>query len=83
MFSGTIISELGRGASWCEQDETHSSVFVHISHVAGRRVLHTGDRITFSIADNPMRPGQTMAVDVSYVGHTIARQTSGPAVSHE
>jgi cold shock CspA family protein len=83
MFSGTIISELGRGAFWCEQDETHSSVFVHISHVADRRVLHIGDRITFSIAPNPMRPGQRMAVDVTYVGRNIARQSSSTAVSSE
>jgi cold shock CspA family protein len=81
MFEGTIISELGRGAFWCEQDTTHTSVFVHISQVSGRRVLHIGDRIQFSIADNPLRPGKSMAVNVDFIGRVIAVQRSTPVAS--
>lgn len=77
MFEGIVISESVRGTSWVEQDETHTSVFCHISHVAGNRVLHVGDRVRFTITENPNRPGKMMADNVTYVGHVIARQTSG------
>ena len=80
MFSGTIITTGGRGFWWCEQDATHTSVFVHQSRVADRRVLHLGDRIRFEIAENPERPGQTMAVNVTYIGKVIAHHASAPVV---
>jgi cold shock CspA family protein len=76
MFTGTIISAPGRGVCWCEQDATHTSTFVHISQVADRRVLHVDDRIRFDIAPNPARPGQVMAVNVTWIGRVVARQTS-------
>jgi cold shock CspA family protein len=80
MVEGTIITQLGRGASWCEQDITHSSIFVHISQVADRRVLHVGDRIRFEVGPNPAKPDKVMAFNVTYIGHTIARQVADPAV---
>jgi len=72
LFIGEMIPLLVQ----VRQDITHTSVFVHISQVADRRVLHLGDRIRFEIADNPERPGKTMAVGVSYLGHAVARQIS-------
>jgi cold shock CspA family protein len=76
MFTGTVISSPGAGCWFIEQDLTHTSVFCHISQVADRRVLHIGDRISYLIAENLVRPGQTMAVNVTYIGRTIARQVS-------
>jgi cold shock CspA family protein len=83
-MTGTITVESDKGFVFCEADETHQSIFIHISKVKDGRCLHRGDRVKFDITPNPSRPGQTMAVNVEYVGHTIARQVSGEkAVSHE
>jgi cold shock CspA family protein len=66
---GTITSSNNdKGFFWCEADDTHRSYFVHISEVADRRMLHTGDRIRFEPGPNPVRPGQMMAAKVVYIG---------------
>jgi len=77
MFEGIVTSELARGCCWIEQTDTHASVFCHISKVNGNRVLHVGDRVSFSgVVENPKHPGKLMADNVTYLGHVVARQIS-------
>jgi cold shock CspA family protein len=68
MFRGIVVETARRGVVWIEQTDTHRSLFCHISKVIGLRVLHIDDIISFDIAANPRRPGQDMAVNVTYVG---------------
>jgi cold shock CspA family protein len=62
-----------------EADETHESVFIHIKNVKGKRFLHLGDRVQFELVPNPLKPGEAHAANVEYIGHPIAKQTSGGA----
>jgi hypothetical protein len=77
MFTGSIITESTAGWWLCEQDITHTTLFIHHSSVFDQRFLHVGDRVQFEIAPNPRRPGKFQAINVEYVGHTVARQVGG------
>jgi cold shock CspA family protein len=80
-MNGTIVSESGRGFWFVEVDGTSESVFIHHSHVAQNRYLHIGDRVSFEIQPNPLKPGQRHAVKVTYVGRNIPRQKGGAVQS--
>jgi len=80
-MTGIVTSDSTKGFCFCETDETHQSLFIHISQVKDGRCLHVGDRISLDAIPNPMRPGQMMGGNVEYLGRIIARQISGnPAV---
>lgn len=77
MFEAIVTSELARGCVWLERIDTHASAFCHISRVHDNRVLHVGDRVSYSaLIENPKNPGKMMADNVTWLGHTFARQTS-------
>ena len=80
-MQGTIVLESGKGWWIVEADITSEALFVHHSAVANHRYLHVGDRIQFERVPNLRKPGQNQAVNVTYVGKTIARQTSAPRSS--
>jgi hypothetical protein len=71
-----ITSEPVRGVCFGEDLNEHISVFVPLNQVVDSRYLHISDLITFELVENPKRPGKFMAVNVRYVGHTIARQAA-------
>jgi cold shock CspA family protein len=72
-FLGTITSgRVDKGFFFVEADETHISFFIHISEVRDRRVLHAGERVSFKVVPNPVRPGLLMASDVEFVGGATA-----------
>jgi len=75
-MTAVITSDCTKGFCFCEIDETHQSVFVHINHVKDGRCLHVGDRISLDLVPNPRRAGQMMGTNVVYIGRIIARQTS-------
>jgi len=77
MFTGTVTTNGGRGSWFIERDHTRDSVFCHQRSVVDRKFLHVNDRVEFDLAPNPLKPGETMAVDVRIIGLMIARQTSG------
>ena len=79
-MTGTVTEESTKGFSFIEADETHASIFCHISQVKGNRCLHRGDRVNFDVIPNPVRSNTTMAGKVEYLGHPIARQVSDSAV---
>jgi cold shock CspA family protein len=79
-MQGRITFSSGKGWYFAESDADHSAVFVHQNQVENNRYLQIDDRIEFDIAPNPKKPGKTNAVNVKYLGHTVARQTSGEAV---
>jgi hypothetical protein len=76
-MTAIIIRDSGKGFWWAETDDTHQSAFIHQNDVKDLRVLHIGDRIRFDLEPNPQRPGQFHGARVEYLGHTVARQTSG------
>ena len=76
-MTGIITSDSTKGFCFCETDETHQSLFIHISQVKDGRCLHVGDRVSLDAIPNPMRHGQLMGGNVVYLGRIIARQTSG------
>lgn len=76
MFDGIVVFE-GKGWWIVERDITSESVFAHHSKILRNRYLHVGDRVRFEIEPNPQRPGQNRAINVEFLGHIIARQTSG------
>jgi cold shock CspA family protein len=80
VFTGTVVSDVGKGCWFIEQDHTRDCVFVHQRHVVRRKFLHLNDRVKFNLAPNVLKPGEIMAVDVEIIGLMIARQVSGPAV---
>ena len=67
-----VTSDCTKGFCFCEVDETHQSLIIHITQVKDDRCLHTGDRISLDTVPNPERPGQMMGGNVVYLGHTIA-----------
>jgi cold shock CspA family protein len=67
-MTGTVIEENTKGFSFIEVDETHQSVFCHISQVSGQRCLHRGDRVRFDLVPNPFRRAEMMAGKVEYMG---------------
>lgn len=80
MYQGTITFVSGRGWFWAENTSDHSAVFVHQTQVENSRYLQINDRISFDLAPSTTRPGKTAAINVKYLGHTVARQTSDGAV---
>jgi cold shock CspA family protein len=78
-----ITFESGKGYYFAET-ETNLSVFIHQNFVNNQRALHIGDRVRFTLAPNPKKAGGVHGVDVEYLGHVTARQTSGAqGGSHE
>ena len=78
-MQGTITLE--RQGWWlCEEDTESRLYFVHHTGIPASTNLHTGDRIEFDVASNPMKPGYVMAVNVV----RIYRALRGPrqAVNH-
>lgn len=71
---GTVVSESQHGFVFAEVDGTHQSLFIHISQVNERRVLHVGDRVSFEIIPNPDRRGQVMGGSVEYLGRLLPSQ---------
>jgi cold shock CspA family protein len=67
-MTGTVIEESTKGFSFIETDETHQSVFCHISQVNGSRCLHRGDRVRFELIPNPVRRNDMMAGKVEFMG---------------
>jgi cold shock CspA family protein len=76
MATATVITPTTRGVCWAEQDETHASIFIHVAYVEQNRILYPDDRIEFDIADNPLKPGRKMGINVRWVGRVVARQVS-------
>jgi cold shock CspA family protein len=76
-MTGFVRLESTKGFVFLEADDTHQSIFCHISQVKDERCLHTGDRVSFDIIPNPIKPGTVMAGNVVYLGRVIVRQTSG------
>jgi cold shock CspA family protein len=65
---GVVRLDSTKGFVFLEADDTHQSVFCHISQVKDERCLHTGDRVSFEIVPNPIRRNTTMAGNVVYLG---------------
>jgi hypothetical protein len=80
MLRGTVVSDLGKGCWFIEQDLTRDCIFVHQRYVVGRKFLHLQDRVTFQIIPNTMKPGEVMAGDVQIVGLRVAHQASDAGV---
>jgi|HubBroStandDraft_6_1064221.scaffolds.fasta_scaffold1207094_1 cold shock CspA family protein len=76
VVTAVVTSDMTRGCCFCEVDETHQSLFVHINQVKDSRCLHLGDRIHLEVIPNSRRPGQMMAGNVLYIGRINVRQTS-------
>jgi cold shock CspA family protein len=76
MLTGLVVFE-GQGWWIVECDNTSEAVFTHHSKVLHNRYLHVGDRVRFESEPNPRKPGQNQAINVQFIGHVIARQTSG------
>jgi cold shock CspA family protein len=68
VMTGFVRSDSTKGFVFLDADGTHQSVFCHISQVKDDRCLHTGDRVSFDIIPNPIKPGTTMAGNVVYLG---------------
>jgi cold shock CspA family protein len=76
-MNGIVVQESRtKGFSFIEADETHESLFCHISQVKGNRCLHCGDRVRFDLIPNPMKKDGVMAGNVEYVGYSLAHQNS-------
>jgi cold shock CspA family protein len=72
---GFVRLESTKGFVFLETlDDSHQSVFCHISQVNDERCLHTGDRVSFDIIPNPLKPGTVMAGNVVYLGRLITPQ---------
>lgn len=80
MYEGIVSFVSGKGWYFAENLTNHSATFVHQADVENQRYLKIDDRISFDLAPNPARPGKVKAVNVKYLGHIIARQTSGKGV---
>lgn len=76
MDTGTIFRVFPNGCYLCERDGDSIVLFVHPKHIASQRRLHIDDRISFNSAPSSVCPGKLQANDVTYLGHTIARQVS-------
>ena len=82
---GLVTCEAGtRSFVFAEDLADHIQVFVLLRDVVDSRFLHAGDIIEFDLIDNPRKPGKFQGVNVCYVAHNVARQTSASAeVQHE
>lgn len=74
MYKGTITFVSGRGWFFAERDGDSSAIFVHQNQVEHQRYLKVDDRIQFDLGPNPKNPERLCAVNVKYLGHTLARQ---------
>jgi cold shock CspA family protein len=83
MFEGTVTFVSEKGWYFAENSADHSRTFVHQNEIENLRYLKVGDRIAFDLTPNPARPGKMMAINVRYLGHTIAYQVSSGAVGRE
>jgi cold shock CspA family protein len=79
-MNGTVVSDSTKGFVFIEDDETHQSIFCHISQVKDERCLHVGDRVSFTLIPHSRKQGMTMAGNVVYLGRVIVRQVGGKAV---
>jgi cold shock CspA family protein len=73
-MQGTITFSSERGWYFAEKDADHGAIFVHQNQVENQRYLKVGDRIEFEIGPSTKNPGKIQALNVRYLGHTIARQ---------
>lgn len=73
-MTGFVRSDSNKGFVFLEADDTHQSVFCHISQVIDERCLHIGDRVSFDIIPNALKPGTVMAGNVVYLGRVVAAQ---------
>ena len=80
MHEGLITFVSGKGWFFAENLADHSCVFVHQNDVENHRYLKVDDHIQFDRAPSSKAPGKINAVNVKYVGHTIARQVGDKAV---
>ena len=76
-MEGTITYASGKGWYFAENAADHSAVFVHQNQVENKRYLRVDDRISFSLEPSKTHPGEIQATNVKFLGHTVARQTSG------
>lgn len=74
MYEGIVTFVSGKGWYFAENLADHTAIFVHQNQVENQRYLKVGNRISFDIAPSTNNPGKTMAANVKYLGHTIARQ---------
>ena len=77
MCEGLVTFASGKGWYFAENLADHSCVFIHQNNVENHRYLKVDDRIQFDSAPSSHTQGKAMAVNVKYLGHNIARQTSG------
>lgn len=55
-----------RSYGFIQELRTHGTEqFFHVSGVIDRTILQPTDIVTFEVAPNPRRPGQTMAVNIA------------------
>jgi cold shock CspA family protein len=80
MCEGIITFVSGKGWFFAENLADNSAVFVHQNQVENKRYLKVDDRISFDVVPSTTHPGQTMAANVKFLGHVIARQVSDKAV---
>jgi cold shock CspA family protein len=73
---GTVAFVSNKGWYFARDHATQSSVFVHQNEVENQRYLKVDDRIEFDLVPSTRDPAKTMAGNVKYLGHTIARQIS-------
>ena len=83
MLEGIITFVSGKGWYFAENLADHTAVFVHQNQVENQRYLKVDDRISFSIAPSTSNPGKSMAINVKYLGHVIARQVAGKVAGRE
>jgi len=76
MFQGIVTFSSGKGWYFAENLDDHSAVFLHQNNVENSRYLKVDDRVSFDVAPSETHPGKTKAINVKYLGHTIARQVS-------
>ena len=77
MHEGLITFVSGKGWFFAESLADHSAVFIHQNNVENHRYLKVDDRVQFDLAPSSHTQGKIDAVNVKYISHSIARQTSG------
>jgi hypothetical protein len=77
VFEGIVSFVSGKGWFFAENLANQSRVFIPQKNVENQRYLKVGDRVAFEVGPNPLSPDKEQAINVRYLGHVIARQTSG------
>jgi len=74
---GTVFS-VSKDKFWgmIEDDRSHIGYFVHHSNVVDHIVLRLHDRVEFTVAPNPRKPGWFQAIDVKVVGRAVPTETA-------